>query len=72
MKNRKPRGGVKIKLITENQKETIFNTMTEFTNKYNFTPRLIRKYRDTNNKINKTDLNIDNIELENCIIETIK
>lgn len=72
MKNRKKRGGVKLKLITENQKEIIFNTMTEFANKYNFTPRLIRKYRDTNKKISKTDLNIDNIELENCIIETIK
>ena len=46
--------------------------MKVMTNDYNFSPHLIRKYRDKNIKISKKDLNDSNNILLNCIIESIK
>lgn len=72
MENRKTRPGTKIKIIKPNGNKIIFNTMTELTNELQFSAQKIRKYRDTNKKILKEDLNKNNMELENCIVKIIK
>lgn len=72
MKNRKHRSGLKLKLITIDNNEIIFDSMSELSKKYNFSPHLIRKYRDKNIKIEKDDLTYNNINLLNCIIQSIK
>jgi len=46
--------------------------MEDIVRKYNFSTHLIRKYRDTNNKIMEKHLDNKNINLLNSIIETIK
>lgn len=72
MKNRKKRSGVRIKIIKENGNIEIFENMEEVVKKYKFSKHLIRKYRDTNNKISENHLNDNNIYLLNSLIETIK
>jgi hypothetical protein len=72
MKNRRKKQGVKLKLINTSGEEIVFDDMKSFINEYNFSAHLIRKYRDTKNKISEKDLNEKNITLLNCIIETIK
>lgn len=72
MKNRKNRSGIKHKIILSNNEELIFNTMTELEKYFSFSCHLIRKYRDKDIKILLTDLNSNNIILENAIIKTIK
>lgn len=71
MKNRKLRGGTKIKLINSNGGITIFETMRQFEELYKFSSHLIRKYRNADLFISEIDLNESNIELKNCKIETI-
>jgi hypothetical protein len=46
--------------------------MKNIVKKYNFSKHLIRKYRDTNNKVLEKHLNSDNINLLESKIETIK
>jgi hypothetical protein len=72
MKERKHRSGVKLKVIRPNGDEIIFDTMKDLTDKYNFNPYLIRKYKDQNIKIHKKHLKEVNIILLDCIIESIK
>ena len=71
MKNRKLRGGIKIKLIDTNGKETTFDTMKNFEEYFKFSAHLIRKYRNTSIPISEDDLNESNMMLKNCKIETI-
>jgi hypothetical protein len=71
MKSRKHREGTKIKLISNNGIETIYDTMQEFSNIYNFSLHLIRKYRNTNICISDSDLSEKNESLEGCKIETL-
>lgn len=72
MRQRKSNPGVKLKVINTNGEEIIFENMKSMTNKYNFSPHLIRKYRDKNTKISENDLKEENIVLLNCLIESIK
>jgi len=72
MKNRKHKPGIKLKLIKPNGYEIIYKNMKDMTIKTNFSPFLIRKYRDTGIKIKKESLNDDNIFLLDCILESIK
>ncbi len=72
MKNRKSRVGKSITLIRPDNIYEIFETMEHMIKKYNFSAHFIRKYKDTNNKIIKEHLKIENIHLLNCIIETTK
>ena len=72
MRKRKSNPGIKLKLINIDGEETILENMKSMTDKYNFSPHLIRKYRDKNIKINKVDLKKENMILLNCIIESIK
>ncbi len=72
MKNRNKRPGTKIKLINKDGEEVIFMNMKDMIEKYNFSAYLIRKYRDTNNKISESDLKEENIMLLDYTIETIK
>jgi hypothetical protein len=72
MRNRKLRGGTKIKLINNNNEVVdIFETMRKFEESYHFSVYLIRKYKNSGNPISEIDLNEFNIELKNCKIETI-
>jgi predicted AAA+ superfamily ATPase len=71
MKNRNKNPGTKIKIIN-NDTEIMFENMKSLINEYNFSAHLIRKYRDTGEKILERDLNQENIFLLGCIIETIK
>jgi hypothetical protein len=72
MRNRKFRSGVKIKLIDDNDHIVIFDSIKTFVEKYNISEYMIRKYKDTGNKITIKNLSDDNISLLNCKIETIK
>jgi hypothetical protein len=72
MKNRNKNPGTKIKVIINNGTEIIFENMKSLINEYNFSAHLIRKYRDTGEKISEKDLKQENIFLLDCIIETIK
>jgi hypothetical protein len=72
MKNRKKRSGTKIKIIKNDGESEIFDNMQDVVRKYNFSLHLIRKYRNTNNKVLKEHLNNDNINLLDSIIETVK
>jgi len=71
MKNRKPKSGLKIKLIDTYGSEEIFNSMEDITKKYKLSTHLIRKYRDKDMCILEKHLNIDNIILLNFKIKTI-
>ena len=72
MRNRKLRGGTKIKLINNNNEVVgIFETMRKFEESYHFSVYLIRKYKNSGNPISEIDLNEFNIVLKNCKIETI-
>lgn len=72
MRNRKLRGGTKIKLINNNNEVVgIFETMRKFEELYHFSAYLIRKYKNSGNPISEIDLNESNIGLKNCKIETI-
>jgi hypothetical protein len=71
MKNRKKRNGKKIEIIKNSGEIEIFENMEDIVRKYNFSTHLIRKYRDTNNKVVEKHLNIDNINLLGSIIKTI-
>ena len=71
MKNRKPRNGIKLKLIDIYDNETIFDSMRIFRDFFNFSEHLIRKYRNTGKRISIDDLNNNNNQLEKCKIETI-
>jgi hypothetical protein len=72
MRNRKRRDGVKIKVIKKSGDVEIFENMEDVVRKYNFSKHLIRKYRDTNNKVLEKHLNGDNINLLGSLIEIIK
>jgi hypothetical protein len=72
MRNRKRRDGVKIKVIKNSGDVEVFENMEDVVRKYNFSKHLIRKYRDTNNKVLEKHLNGDNINLLGSLIETIK
>lgn len=72
MKNRKKRSGTKIKITKSNGVFEIFDNMQDVVRKYNFSLHLIRKYRNTNNKVLKEHLNNENIDLLGSIIETVK
>jgi len=71
MRNRKLRGGTKIKLINNNEVVGVFETMRKFEESYHFSVYLIRKYKNSGNPISEIDLNEFNIGLKNCKIETI-
>jgi hypothetical protein len=72
MKNRKKRDGIKIKIIKKDGDIEIFESMEDVVRKYNFSKYLIRKYRDTNNKVLEIDLKPENINLLGSLIEIIK
>jgi hypothetical protein len=72
MKNRKNRSGSMIKIIKPNGEEIIMETMRKFEKEYSFSTHLIRKYRDTDNRISENDLNENNSILLNSIIKSIK
>lgn len=72
MKCRKKRSGLKIKIVKNNYETEIYENMEDVVRKYNFSTHLIRKYRDTNNKISEIHLNESNIDLLGSTIETIK
>jgi len=72
MKNRKKRNGLKIKITKIDGSVEIFENMEDIVKKYNFSTHLIRKYRDTDNKVLEKHLNVDNINLLGSKIETIK
>jgi len=72
MKTRKKRNGLKIKILKSNGDIEIFENMEDIVRKYNFSTHLIRKYRDTENKISEIHLNKFNNDLLGSIIETIK
>jgi hypothetical protein len=72
MRNRKKRDGIKIKIIKTCGDIEIFENMEDVVRKYNFSKYLIRKYRDTNNKVLEKHLNYDNINLLESLIKTIK
>jgi hypothetical protein len=72
MKNRKKRNGLKIKITKIDESVEIFENMEDIVKKYNFSTHLIRKYRDTNNRVLEKHLNSDNINLLGSKIETIK
>lgn len=63
MKNRKHRGGTTIKLINVDGSERIFETMREMSKEYNFSPHLIRKYKDSGMTIQNRDLMPENMNL---------
>jgi hypothetical protein len=71
MKSRTKNAGKKIKLVKINGEQEIFENMRVMTDKYGFSAHLIRKYRDTGNRILEKDLNQENTILLNCIIESI-
>jgi len=72
MKTRKSNPGIKLKLIKTDGGVIIFDKMVDFTKKYNFSSYLIRKYRDSNNKIQACDIKDDSrTDLLDCIIETL-
>ena len=52
--------------------EIIMETMRKFEKEYSFSTHLIRKYRDTDNRISENDLNENNSILLNSIIKSIK
>lgn len=70
MKNRKHREGKSIKLINIEGKERLFKTMKEMSQEYNFSPYLIRKYRDADLAIQERDLETGNMCLLGCKIIT--
>jgi hypothetical protein len=72
MKNRKHRPGSMIKIIKPNGEEIIMETMRKFEREYSFSTHLIRKYRDTDNRISENDLNENNLILLNSIIKSVK
>jgi len=72
MRNRKKRNGLKIKIKKNSGEVEVFENMEDIVRKYNFSTHLIRKYRDTNNKIMEKHLDNENINLLNSIIETMK
>lgn len=71
MKNRKLRNGKKIKIIKPDGDELIFEHMQRLIDDFNFSGYYIRKYIDTNIKIDKIHLNENNMFLYNCIIVSI-
>lgn len=71
MNERKHRSGVKLKVTKPCGEEIIFNNMKEMTNKYNFSPYLIRKYRDTGTRVLGYHLKGENNILLGCLIESI-
>lgn len=71
MINRKHRSGKSIKIIKPDKTELIFETMTKLEKELKFSSHLIRKYRNTNKKIQRIDLNYNNLYLLDCIIETL-
>ena len=72
MKNRKHRSGSMIKIIKPNGEEIIMETMKKLEREYSFSVHLIRKYRDTDNRISEKDLSEYNLILLNSIIKSIK
>jgi competence protein ComGC len=72
MKKRPKNPGTKIKLISPNGEEIIFENMKTLTKNLNISANLIRKYRDTNIPINERSLKAKNINLLNYKIETVK
>jgi len=72
MRNRNKNPGTKIKVIINNGSEIIFENMKSLVDEHNFSAHLIRKYRDTGEKVLEKDLCQENIFLLGCIIETIK
>ncbi len=72
MKNRKKNLGTKIKLISPNGEEVVFENMKTLTENLNISANLIRKYRDTSIPINERSLKGKNIDLLNYKIETLK
>jgi hypothetical protein len=70
MKERKHREGKKLKLINIDGDEIIFDTMKKFTDLYNFSAHLIRKYRNTDICISDRHLNESNDILKGCKIIT--
>lgn len=72
MKSRKHRQGTQIRLINIDGYELIYDTMQQFSNLYNFSLHLIRKYRNSDLSILETDLSESNIQLKGCKIETLK
>ena len=53
MKNRKKRKGLKIEIIKNSGEIEIFENTEDIVRKYKFSAHLIRKYRDTDNKIGR-------------------
>jgi len=72
MKNRKKRNGLKIEIIKNNGDVEVFENMEDIVKKYKFSTHLIRKYRDTDNKVSINHLNENNYILLDSIIKTIK
>lgn len=72
MKNRKKRNGLKIEIIKNNGDVEVFENMEDIVKKYKFSTHLIRKYRDSGNKITINHLNNKNFILLDSIIKTIK
>ena len=71
MRNRKLRGGNKLKLIDTLNQELIFETMRDFERYFGFSCHLIRKYKDTGLPISIKHLDESNKNLEGCKIESI-
>lgn len=71
MKNRPRRKGTSILIIKPNGEEITFEAMNDVVRAYNFSPHLIRRYRDTDMEIREEDLKEDK-SLLNCKIKTIK
>jgi len=72
MKKRKKKNGLKIKIIKNDGEIEIFENMEDIVRKYNFSTHLIRKYRDTNNRVLEKHLSDDNINLLGSMLETIR
>lgn len=72
MRKRNKNPGTKLKIINTKGDDLFIGNMTDITKKYNFSPHLMRKYRDSGNKIEKVHLKNDNLILLDCIIETLK
>jgi len=72
MKNRPHRKGTCIMIIRPDGEEIIIETMRGIEKEYSFSSHLIRKYRDTDNRISENDLNENNLILLNSIIKSVK
>ncbi len=61
MKKRAKNPGTKLKIINNIGENLIIDNMTNIAKKYNFSAHLMRKYRDSGNKISKQHLNDNNL-----------